>query len=326
MASSKRSVTVFFAAMFLIGGALSQSREAASKRHRTRLAPSTFLETPQESRYIVTKKQPVNLTWVATDVCKLQIKCVQEKFIDENNKGCKKTCTEDIMKKRITKTRIFKVEDFHEGLKFITCRYKVCGTNVTRSGKIIVEKASQERTEEPSDAQESTDFHNAQEWTEEPSDAQERTEEPKNGSFPVWAVVIIVVVALLALLLAVYIIVKKRFSHFIQVDLNVREDIGEESTTERRGFIQESLPPPFDASAVLSRQLCNAEPLGAGATGENSSVRFQRGGLVINNNYNRVTTVNLNTQLNTVNTNMHTTNNYNVELEQNGRMTVEDIE
>ena len=47
---------------------------------------------------------------------------------------------------------------------------------------------------------------------------------------------------------------------------------------------------------------------------------------MINNNYNRVTTVNLNTQLNTVNTNMHTTNNYNVELEQNGRMTVEDIE
>ena len=88
---------------------------------------------------------------------------------------------------------------------------------------------------------------------------------------------IIVVVALLALLLAVYIIVKKRFSHFIQVDLNVREDIGEESTTERRGFIQESLPPPFDASAVLSRQLCNAEPLGAGATGENSSVRVSFG-------------------------------------------------
>ena len=47
---------------------------------------------------------------------------------------------------------------------------------------------------------------------------------------------------------------------------------------------------------------------------------------MINNNYNRVTTVNLNTQLNTVNTSMNTTNNYNVELEQNGRMTVEDIE
>ena len=47
---------------------------------------------------------------------------------------------------------------------------------------------------------------------------------------------------------------------------------------------------------------------------------------MINNNHNRVTTVNLNTQLNTVNTYMHTTNNYNVELEQNGRMTVEDIE
>ena len=39
------------------------------------------------------------------------------------------------------------------------------------------------------------------------------------------------------------------------------------------------------------------------------------------NNYNKVTTVNL-TQLNTVNKNMDTTNNYNVELEQNGGMTV----
>jgi len=42
---------------------------------------------------------------------------------------------------------------------------------------------------------------------------------------------------------------------------------------------------------------------------------------VIYNNYNRVTTVNLNTQMNTVNTNMNTTNNYNVELEQNGGIT-----
>ena len=81
--------------------------------------------------------------------------------------------------------------------------------------------------------------------------------------------VIIVVVLLVALPPAVY-IVKKLFSHFTQVDQNVREDIGGEPTTERTGFIQENSPPSFDASAVLSRQLCNAEPLGAGATGENS--------------------------------------------------------
>ena len=43
---------------------------------------------------------------------------------------------------------------------------------------------------------------------------------------------------------------------------------------------------------------------------------------MIYNNNNIVTTVNLNTQLNTVNTNMNATNNYNVELEQNGGMTV----
>ena len=89
-------------------------------------------------------------------------------------------------------------------------------------------------------------------------------------------VVIIVVVLLLALLPAVY-TVKKHFSHFTQVDKNVREDIGEELTTERTGFLQENLPPSFDASAVLSQQLCNAEPLGTGETGENSSVRVSFG-------------------------------------------------
>ena len=81
---------------------------------------------------------------------------------------------------------------------------------------------------------------------------------------------------LFALLLAVYIF-KKRFSHFTQVDQNVREDIGAEPTTERTGFIQENSPPSFDASALLSQQRCNAEPLGAGATGENSSVRVSFG-------------------------------------------------
>ena len=89
-------------------------------------------------------------------------------------------------------------------------------------------------------------------------------------------VVIIVVVLLLALLPAVY-TVKKHFSHFTQVDKNVREDIGEEPTTERTCCLQENLPPSFDASAVLSQQLCNAEPLGAGEIAENSSVRVSFG-------------------------------------------------
>ena len=43
---------------------------------------------------------------------------------------------------------------------------------------------------------------------------------------------------------------------------------------------------------------------------------------MIQNNYHGVTTVNVNTQLDTVNTNMDTTNNYHVELEQNAGMTV----
>ena len=85
-------------------------------------------------------------------------------------------------------------------------------------------------------------------------------------------VIIVVVLIIVVVPLAVYIIVKKLLSHFTQVDPNVREDIGEEPTIERTGFIQGNLPPSFAASAVLSRQLYNAEPLGAGATGENSSV------------------------------------------------------
>ena len=93
-------------------------------------------------------------------------------------------------------------------------------------------------------------------------------------------VVIIVVVLLLALLPAVYMIVKKHFSHFTQVDKNVREDIGEEPTTERTCFPQENVPPSFDASAVLSQQ-CNAEPLGAGEAGEDSSVRVSFGLVVL---------------------------------------------
>ena len=67
----------------------------------------------------------------------MKIKCDQ----DGKNKCSKKSCTEDIMKKRMTETKIVGVEDFHEGVKFIACRCKACGTDVERSGKIIVEKA-----------------------------------------------------------------------------------------------------------------------------------------------------------------------------------------
>ena len=82
---------------------------------------------------------------------------------------------------------------------------------------------------------------------------------------PPWAWGIIAVVLVIVVVPpAVYIIVKKLLSHFTQADQNVREDIG-------------NSPPSFAASAVLSRQLGNAEPLGAGATGENSSVSVSFG-------------------------------------------------
>ena len=91
------------------------------------------------------------------------------------------------------------------------------------------------------------------------------------------AVVIIVVVLLFALPPVVYIIVKKLFSRFTQVHPNVREHIGEAPTNERTGFIQDNSPLSFDALPVSIRQPCNPQPLGAGATVENSSVRVSFG-------------------------------------------------
>ena len=87
---------------------------------------------------------------------------------------------------------------------------------------------------------------------------------------------IIVVVLLVALPPAVY-IVKKLFSRFTQVHPNVREHIGEAPTNERTGFIQDNSPLSFDALPVSIRQPCNPQPLGAGATVENSSVRVSFG-------------------------------------------------
>ena len=84
---------------------------------------------------------------------------------------------------------------------------------------------------------------------------------------------IIVVVPLFALPPVVYIIVKKLFSRFTQVHPNVREHIGDAPTNERTGFIQDNSPLSFDALPVSIRQPCNPQPLGAGATVENSSVR-----------------------------------------------------
>ncbi|CAH3015891.1 unnamed protein product [Porites evermanni] len=111
-------------------------REAASKHGQT--PPPTFLEAPQEIHYYVTRKQPVNLTWVATNVCKMQIKCNNEKFRDGNNRVCKQTCKECKTRRR---TKIVKVKDFPEGVRSMTCQCKVWGTKVIKAEKIIVEKA-----------------------------------------------------------------------------------------------------------------------------------------------------------------------------------------
>ena len=91
-------------------------------------------------------------------------------------------------------------------------------------------------------------------------------------------VIIIAVVLLLALL--VYIL-KKFLSRVRQEQegpppvppvgvLNVEEDMEEEHTTERTELQANSRS--TDTSSVTDQQLCNAEPLGACAARENSSV------------------------------------------------------
>ena len=86
----------------------------------------------------MSRNQPVNLTWVATNVCKMQIKCNGKKFDDRVNRVCGKTCGKCRTRK---KTKIISASDFPEGSRSMTCQCKVWGTIAVRTEKIIVEKA-----------------------------------------------------------------------------------------------------------------------------------------------------------------------------------------
>ena len=106
---------------------------------RRRVTPRpTFLQTPQRIHYFVTRNQPVNLTWVATNVCKMQIKCKDKKFAEGASRVCGGTCRKCRTRK---KTKIITASDFPEDSRSMTCQCKVWGTIPVRTEKIIVEKA-----------------------------------------------------------------------------------------------------------------------------------------------------------------------------------------
>ncbi|KAJ7388887.1 Netrin receptor unc5c [Desmophyllum pertusum] len=93
-----------------------------------------FHQAPQSIHYYVTHNQPANLTWVATNVCKIQIKCNRKKFQDGDTRVCGKTRTR-------MKTKIVTVADFPKKTRIITCQCKVWGKIAVRTEKIILEKA-----------------------------------------------------------------------------------------------------------------------------------------------------------------------------------------
>ncbi|KAL9950309.1 hypothetical protein ACROYT_G042789 [Oculina patagonica] len=97
-----------------------------------------FLQTPRFIHHYVTRNQSANLTWVAKNVCKIQIKCNGRKFQDGLTRVCGKSCRNCRTRK---KTKIVTVADFPKNTRSITCQCKVWGKIAVRSDKIIIEKA-----------------------------------------------------------------------------------------------------------------------------------------------------------------------------------------
>lgn len=97
-----------------------------------------FVHKPPEIQYYVTHNQPANLTWVAMNVCRIQIKCNGQKFKDER-RVCGKSCRGCRTR---TKTKMVTVADFPKDVRSITCRCRVWGKKAVRqSDLILVDKA-----------------------------------------------------------------------------------------------------------------------------------------------------------------------------------------
>jgi len=119
-------------------GVCSSSLENTSPSQRDRQFP-VFLQEPPFIPYYVTHNKSVNLTWVAMNVCRIQIKCNGKKFKDRLFRVCGKSCRSCRTR---TKTKIVTVADFPKAVRNITCRCKVWGKKAVRQSDIIlVDKA-----------------------------------------------------------------------------------------------------------------------------------------------------------------------------------------
>ena len=85
----------------------------------------------------MTKKQPAKLTLVATNVCYIQIKCNDEKFVGEDVRVCSKTCIGCRTRK---KTRTITFSDFPRGNRTMKCEGKVWGTKSNKTEVITLMK------------------------------------------------------------------------------------------------------------------------------------------------------------------------------------------
>ena len=98
-----------------------------------------FLQEPPFIHYYVTSNKTVNLTWVAMNVCRIQIKCNGKKFKDRLLRVCGKSCRGCRTR---TKTKIVTVADFPKAVGNMTCSCRVWGKKAVReSDTIHVEKA-----------------------------------------------------------------------------------------------------------------------------------------------------------------------------------------
>ena len=98
--------------------------------------PLTLLQAP-DSRHFVSKDQPVNLTWEATDVCKIQITCDGDNFNEGHGRALRETCQGWKTKK---KTRTIKFSDFPRGSGTMNCKAEFWGINSTKTEKITLTK------------------------------------------------------------------------------------------------------------------------------------------------------------------------------------------
>ena len=93
-----------------------------------------FLQEPPFIHYYVTHNKSVNLTWVAMNVCRIQIKCNGKTFKNRLLRVCGKSCQGC---RTMTKTKIVTVADFPKAVRNKTCRCRVWGKKAVRESDAI---------------------------------------------------------------------------------------------------------------------------------------------------------------------------------------------